>query len=83
MARCKFCKDLEWFKDKSKDLRKAEGINTYFKSALYYWRTKERVAVGAGNAGLYPLNYCPQCGTKLIKQTKQKKNIKKENNNDQ
>ena len=75
MAKCKFCKDLEWLKDKSKDIKKKDGMNTYYKAALEYRRVLNGVTHGIGNFDTYPLYFCPVCGTKLVKAIRQKKKL--------
>ncbi len=75
MARCKFCMDYEKFKDAAKEHRKKEGIYTTFKFGLRARRTLNGELIGTPTYGFYPLTFCPQCGTKLIKARRQKKQL--------
>lgn len=75
MASCKFCKDLEWLKDKSRDLKKKENINTIYRAGLYFRRTTSGEMVHEDTYNLYTLNFCPVCGTKLVNAIRQKKKL--------
>ena len=79
MARCRFCKDLERYKDMARDLKKKENINSRFMSSLTIRKFKDHQLISSETNVMCELVFCPMCGTKLVKPIRQKKNIKKEN----
>ena len=79
MAQCRFCKDLERYKDQARFLKKREGINSTFMASLTIRKHKDYQLISSDAHTMCQLVFCPMCGTKLIKTYKQKKNIKNEN----
>lgn len=76
MASCKFCKRLELLKDKGRDLKKKQGINVTFGARVDYRHTVSGYRVDQGVfTERYTLNFCPVCGTKLVRAIRQKKKL--------
>lgn len=75
MAQCKFCKKMDWVKDKASDQKAKDGINTTVCAGLVIRNFINKELIYMETLDHYPLNYCPQCGRKLVKQCKLKKKI--------
>lgn len=76
MASCKFCKNLEWLKDKARDRKKKYGVNSTFGGRIDYRYTVNGEREDEGVFGeRYSLNFCPVCGKKLVRAIRQKKKL--------
>lgn len=65
MKECEFCEEFRYAKRMSRKMKKACGVNTYFKAILHEYGMKNRVKQGVLNHRPLKLVYCPSCGRKL------------------